>query len=96
VVSDQTFVLGSEAREGGHPINVTDPPRDVAAIGMTQEHGSIDHGLEHLVEVEGRSGNRLDHVVDRRRSVLRLLQLELEASELIVCVDFAHPVVTTR
>jgi hypothetical protein len=88
--------LRSEACEGGHPIDVTVPPRDVAAIGMTQEHASIDHGLEHPVEVERRSGNGLDHVVDRRRSVLRLLQLTLEAIELIVCADLSHPVVTTR
>ncbi len=54
---------------------------DVAAVGVAQRHGIGEHGIEDVLEVEGRAAHRLEHVADGSLALGRLVLLPHQPCE---------------
>jgi hypothetical protein len=74
-LAHQALVLRGERREGGDAVHVTLEAGDIAVLSLAELDRPVDHGLKHYVEVEGRLGDRLHDVVDRRGAQLRVVEL---------------------
>jgi hypothetical protein len=82
-LADETLEIWREAPERHNAVNACIATRDIAIVRVAELDRSIDHRLEHGVEFEGRTRNRLGHIANCRLALRRALLFQPKRGQLV-------------